>query len=158
MAMLVNIPESYARAILMDPDRVVGVNQELVGVEHLPSQEQGVRRFRDHTRACIWLFCVDYHNTLNMRVLESGDIKLMVEPQHSKFEYGEFVWRTQAVDSEQTRLVFYSKTRPGFWIPSVGILQARMKKGLRRMAANMECEFHGDEVCSESAWVDSTSQ
>lgn len=158
LVMLVSIPESYARSILLDPDRVVSVNQELVNVQHLPSDEEGVSRFRDHTRACIWLFCVDYHNTLNMRVKDNGDIHLMVEPATSKFEYGKFVWRTQAVDTDRTRLEFFSETRPGFWVPSVGMLKARMKQGLRRMAVNMQCEYRGDQVCAESVWVDSTSQ
>ena len=158
LAMVIDTPESFARAILQAPDRVVRVNDELVDVKHLPASEAGVRRFRDHTVACVWLFCVDYHNTISMRVLDNGDIRLVVEPEKSKFEYGEFIWKIQSLGPERTRLTFYSETIPGFWVPSTGILRSRMKKGLQRMAIRMECEYHGDGVCARARWIDSTQQ
>jgi hypothetical protein len=158
LVMTVDIPESYVRAILLDPDRVVKVNTELVGVQHLPSEVPGVRRFRDHTMACVWIFCVDYYNTLNMKQLDSGQIQILVEPEHSEFEYGKFVWQTHALGPDQSSLRFYSETIPGFWVPSLGLLRSRMQQGLQRMAIKMECEYRGDQLCAESEWVDSTSQ
>ncbi|MCW8964177.1 MAG: hypothetical protein OQL16_10295, partial [Gammaproteobacteria bacterium] len=56
LVLVADIPEAFAREILEDPDRVVKVNRELLTVEHLNSGEPGVRRFRDHTRACVLLF------------------------------------------------------------------------------------------------------
>ena len=158
LVMVVDTPESVARTILQDPDRVVRVNDELVDVQHLPANEVGVRRFRDHTIACVWLFCVDYHNTIRMRVLDNGDIRLTVEPEKSKFKYGKFIWKIQSLGPERTRLTFYAETIPGFWVPSSGILQSRMKKGLQRMAIRMECEYRGDRICAQARWVDSTQQ
>lgn len=158
LVMVVDTPESFARTILQDPDRVVRVNDELIDVQHLPAGEVGVRRFRDHTIACVWLFCVDYHNTIRMRVLDNGDIRLMVEREKSKFEYGEFIWKIQSMGPERTRLTFYAETIPGFWVPSTGILQSRIKKGLQRMAIRMECEYRRDRICAQARWIDSTQQ
>ncbi len=158
LVMAIDTPETFARTILQNPDRVVRVNDELVDVVHLPADEAGVRRFRDHTIACVWLFCVNYHNTINMRVLDNGDIRLMVEPQESRFEYGKFIWKTQSLAPERARLSFYAETTPGFWVPTTGILKSRMKQGLHRMAIRMECEYRGDRICAQAKWVDSTQQ
>lgn len=156
LILIANIPEAFARDILEDPDRVVQVNDELVAVHHLPSKQPGVRRFRDHTRACVWFVCMDYENTLSMRILENGDIQLTVEPALSKFKYGVFTWHIEPVDPEHTRMVFRSVSTPGFWIPTTNLLESRMRKGVRAMVLNMECEYRQDKQCIDPDWEDST--
>ena len=156
--MTVAIPESFAREILEDPDRVVEVNEELQSVTHLPSNAPGVRRFRDHTSACVWMFCVDYENTLKMQILDNNDIRLEVEPALSEFEHGVFTWRTRPLGPARTRIRFQSESTPGFWIPSTAMLQKRMKKGIYKMLAHMECEYRQEPVCKETAWEDSTAE
>ena len=156
--MTVAIPESFAREILEDPDRVVEVNEELQSVTHLSSNKPGMRRFRDRTSACIWLFCVDYENTLNMQILDNNDIRLVIEPALSEFKYGVFTWRTKPLGPDRTRILFHSVSTPGFWVPSTAMLQKRMKKGIYKMLAHMECEYRQDLVCKETAWEDSTAE
>lgn len=156
MKLVAAIPEGFAREILESPERVVEVSEELVGVEYLPSSVPGVRRFRDHTRTCIWLFCVDYHNTIDMRLLANGDIQLTVDPDKSEFKYGVFTWRTRALNVNQTQLSFVSESTPGFWIPSVRLLESKMRRGIQRMVRRMECEYHQDKICSDVQAVDST--
>ena len=132
------------------------VNQELVDVEHLPSPDPQIRRFRDHTRACVWLFCVDYHNTIRMRILDDRNIQLSVEPNNSKFRYGVFSWRTEPVATDRTRLIFRSESIPGFWIPTTGMLESRMRRGILSMVQRMECEYRQDPVCRDAESQDST--
>ena len=158
LKVLAEIPESFAREVLLDPDRVVQVNNELLAVHHLPSEQADVRRFRDHTHACVWLFCVDYENTISMRLLDNQDIQLTVEPELSAFKYGVFTWHTEPQDSQHTRLIFRAVSTPNFWVPVIGLMESRMKKGVTQMLANMECEYHQDERCLDPPpmWEDST--
>jgi len=132
------------------------VNDELLAVHHIPSEQPGVRWLRDHTRACVWFFCVEYENTLSLRILENRDIQLTVDPALSEFNYGVFTWRTEPVGEERTRLVFHSVSDPGFWVPTTSVLESRMRKGVREMVLNMECEYRQDEQCVDPEWVDST--
>ena len=156
LMLVADVPETFAREILEDPDRVVQVNDELVAVYHIPSEQPGVRWIRDHTRACVLFFCVDYKNTLSLRILENRDIQLIVEPELSDFKYGVFTWRTEPVDKGRTRLIFNSVSEPDFWVPTVGLLKYRMRKGVREMVLNMECEYRQDEKCVDPYWEDST--
>lgn len=156
LKMIANIPEAFAREVLEDPDRTVKVNTELVAVHHLPSEQPGVRRLRDHTRVCVWFFCVDYQNTLNMRILENRDIQLTIEPELSEFNYGVFTWRIEPLSDEQSRLIFHSVSTPGFWVPTTGLLKYRMRRGVQKMVRHMECEYHQDEECIDPGWEDST--
>ncbi|MCW8962483.1 MAG: SRPBCC family protein, partial [Gammaproteobacteria bacterium] len=156
LVLVADIPESFAREILEDPDRVVKVNSELLEAEHLYSGEPGVRRFRDHTRACLLFFCVDYQNTLSMRILENGDIQLIVDPAHSAFTYGVFTWRTEMIDADHTRLTFHSESTPSFWVPATGLLESRMRHGVREMVRKMECEYRQDALCIDPETLDST--
>jgi len=151
-----DIPEAFAREILEDPDRVVKVNSELLEVEHLYSGKSGVRRFRDHTRTCLLLYCVDYQNTLSMRILDNRDIQLIVDPAHSAFKYGVVTWRTETLDADHTRLTFHSESTPSFWVPATGLLEFRMRRGIREMVRQMECEYRQDAICIDPETVDST--
>ena len=156
LMLVADIPETFAREILENPDRVVQVNNELIAVYHIPGDQPGVRWFRDHTRACVLFFCVDYKNTLSLRILENRDIQLIVEPELSEFKYGVFTWRTEPVDKGRTRLIFNSVSEPGFWVPTIGLLKYRMRKGIREMVLNMECEYRQDEKCVDPDWEDLT--
>jgi len=156
LRIIADIPEAFAREILEDPDRVVKVNAELVEVHHLPGEQAGVRRLRDHTRVCVLFFCTDYENTLSMRILENRDILLTVEPELSEFKYGVFTWHTEPVNVEQSRLIFRSVSIPGFWVPTIDLLKFRMRRGVRDMVRRMECEYRQDEECIDSDWEDST--
>ena len=158
LIMTADMPESFVREILEDPDRVVQVNQELLSVTHLASKTPGIRRFRDHTSACVWLFCVEYENTLGMQILENRDIQLVVEPELSEFQYGVFTWRTRPLAHDRTWIRFQSESTPGFWVPTTNMLRNRMKKGIYRMIAQMECEYRQDAVCEATIWEDSTAE
>jgi hypothetical protein len=86
-----------------------------------------------------------------MRILANHDIQLTVDPAASEFEYGVFTWRTESLGADQTRLYFQSETIPGFWVPSTGLMESRMRKGIQRMVRRMECEYQQDVIC-EGAW------
>jgi hypothetical protein len=85
-----------------------------------------------------------------MKVLDNRDIQLTVEPALSEFKYGVFTWHTEPINANQVRLTFHSVSTPGFWVPSLGLMESRMRSGVGEMLRRMECEYRKDEQCLNS--------
>lgn len=147
---------------LSDPDRVAVLNDALVAVEHLPSdQDQGqahIRRIREHTKMCVLFFCFDYQNTLQLQIHENT-IRLDVEPANSDFEYGYIVWKIERLAEKLTRVSFISESIPSFWVPPLigtDIMKTHMRETMLKMLNQMECENQQHGSCQEGSPVDST--
>lgn len=152
LSILVEVPEIYARDVLMDPDRFKQLNSTILEIEHLPEKSPGIRRFRDKTSACVLFFCVTYQNIMQLVVLENGDIEINVEPEGSDFEYGHVVWHTEPLGETYSRLSLHAESKPSFWMPpglGISILAWQMEGVVYDVMSNMECEYQGKQECSD---------
>jgi len=150
LSILVHVPEVYAREVLNDPDRVKQLNPVIQEVEHLPSINPDVRRFRDRTSVCVFIFCVSYQNILQLRSLGNRDIEVMVEPKGSDFEYGHVIWKTQPLGEQTSRISFHAENKPSFWVPPLlgtVLLNDRLAEAIIEMASKMECEYQNKAPC-----------
>lgn len=157
----IQVPEETLRQVLLDPVQVMAVNDAIVGVVVLPSDDDRVQRFRDHTRVCIFLFCFDYRNTLQMRLTEAGDIRLDIEPEDSDFHYGKVIWKTRAIAEDSTEVSFDSESEPAFSLPafiSLPVYESRMQSILLDMLQNIECQSAKNITCRDSTGIDSTDE
>ena len=150
LSILVDVPESYARSVLVDPDRFMAANPAIKKVEYLPQGENGNKRFRDTVHACALFFCVTYQNVMQLRTLKNHDIELIVEPTASDFEHGKVVWRTEALGDTFSRLSFYAENKPSFWTPPLigtAIWQTRLASVVHETMRNVECDYHKITPC-----------
>lgn len=155
VTLLANVPEPFVREILVNPLRVMRVNDEIIGIDMLESRQVGVTRFRDHVSVCMLLYCFEYSNVFQMTIDKHGQIRVKAEQPGSDFEYGLYLWDTEVVSATQTRIIFSGENQPSFWVPSLGILKSRTQHGLLDMMKNIECEYQSGGNCRGTV-VDST--
>lgn len=150
LSVRVDVPASYARAVLIDPERFMAINPSVNRVEYLPRRTDEYQRFRSTARSCAPFFCVTYQNVMQMRLRENQDIELQVEPTQSDFEYGKIVWHIEALDKDSSRLSFRAENKPSFWIPPLvgtAILQTQLVSDISETMRNMECNYREKTPC-----------
>ncbi len=150
LSIQVDVPESYARSVLLDPERFMAVNPSTNKVEYLPRRADEYKHFRSTARSCALLFCVTYRNVIQMRIRANRDIELIVDPEKSDFDYGEIIWHTEALGEDSSRLSFHAENRPSFWIPPLvgtAILQTQLADDISETMRNIECNYRGVVPC-----------
>ncbi len=154
----VDISANYAKQVLADPDRVVVLKDVIQSVEHLASDQPGIRRIREHSYTCVLLFCVEYRNTLTLQESDN-EIRLDIEPEQSDFDFGHIVWTIEPLAKHQSLISFKSESQPSFWVPPLigsTMMESQVKETTLSMLQRMECEYQGKTDCSLQQVDDST--
>lgn len=153
----VRVPAHEVMLRLRDPDQVKRYNPQITAVEHLPpGRHPGTRRFIDYTTACVWFFCVDYRNIMQL-VSDERYIRLTVENPGSDFRYGKVVWEIHALGDAETRVSFDAELEPSFWVPpalGTTLLGTQTTGTIYRMMELISCEYRGRADCESRRFED----
>ena len=107
------------RSVVTDYANLTQLSDMFIESNVLNSPEDKSRQRLLVASVCFLFICRQVKMMERVEVINRNEFITTVIPQHSDFKSGSIHWRLTKLTDQKTRLVFYGKEQPDFWIPPV---------------------------------------
>lgn len=143
LEILIDVPEEYAEAALLDFERLSELNTSIRQVRVLTSADPGATRIESEIHSCAWFRCVDLRRVEEVRHLQPGLIVAKTLPDLSDFKMGYSEWQLQSWGN-QTHILYHAAFSPTKGeVPVVGHMIAKrvIKREALKTYQNLEARY-----------------
>ena len=107
------------RAIVTDYAHLTQLSDMFIESHEFNSPEDKSRQRLLVANVCLLFICRQVKMAERVEALNLNEFITTVIPEHSDFKSGTMHWRLTKLTDQKTRLVFYGREEPDFWIPPV---------------------------------------
>jgi hypothetical protein len=143
LEILIDVPEEYTEAALLDFERLGELNTSIRKVRILTSANPGGTRIESEIHSCAWFRCVDLRRVEDVRRLQPGLIVAKTLPEFSDFHMGYSEWHLQSWGN-QTHILYHAAFSPTKGeVPVVGHMIAKrvIKREALKTYQNLEARY-----------------
>jgi len=143
LEILVDVPEEYVEAALLDFERLGELNTSVRKIRVLSSADPGATRIESEIHSCAWFRCVDLRRVEEVRRLRPGLIIARTLPEFSDFHMGYSEWTLQSWGN-QTHILYHAAFSPTKGeVPILGhmIAQRVIKREALKTYRNLEARY-----------------
>ena len=107
------------RAVVTDYANLTQLSDMFVESEVFNSPEDSSRQRLLVASVCFLFICHQVKMVEKVEAINRNEFITTVIPEHSDFKSGSVHWRLTKLSDQKTRLEFYGKEEPDFWIPPI---------------------------------------
>ena len=106
-------------ALLTDHDGLRNISDILTESISLQRINDNTIRRRLVAETCVLFFCFKAVMVEDAQEFPEGRILAVMVPEQSDFHYGRTEWSVNAIDEQQSQILYRCELQPSFWIPPV---------------------------------------
>lgn len=147
----IKAPAHYVRYVLTDYTHIYRLNPSIIESEVLKYDDDGSVSVRIKVIGCAAYFCEELTRVEKVRLLPSGDIYAVIDPEQSQFKSGKTHWRIKSL-GDYSQVTYISDMEPDILIPPV-VGKFLIKKSIRHeMQSSFENLEKISSVLAEREW------
>ncbi len=147
----IKAPAHYVRYVLTDYTHIYRLNPSIIESEVLKYDDDGSVSVKIKVIGCAAYFCEELTRVEKVRLLPSGDIYAVIDPEQSQFKSGKTHWRIKSL-GDDSQVTYISDMEPDILIPPV-VGKFLIKKSIRHeMQSSFENLEKISSVLAEREW------